>query len=504
MTVPTGDKHIGQYKILRTLGAGGMGTVYLGEHVLLGRRAAIKTLLPSLSTYRELVDRFFNEARAISSISDPGVVSVFDFGYHVDGTAYIVMEFLEGESLADRLDRLERLRLVDALRLARQLSSSLAAAHERGIVHRDLKPGNVFLVRDPEVTGGERTKILDFGICKLDDPDGPTTTQTGAMLGTPVYMSPEQCRGAGGVDHRSDIYALGCVLFHMTTGRPPFDVEGVGDYIAAHLKEPPPIPSSIVPELPPAVDALLLQCLAKDPELRLSSMTEVQEAIDHVLAKLSDTGAGAQAVPKPMTPLGAGFQSSFDVNFAGRLSTLDQSPSTRSHPWFVNSLLPVSLPDEYEVPRRRSSWGKRFALLGALVIGVAGGLVGTSYWIDHEAAMQSVAPPHAPAIDATEHVDPEVAVTAQEPAPPAPLADEEEGEDTGSEADSAEDKHADDSDARERHAAAKRRESRVTRDRSSSTRSTRAKVNSKRPRRVVREPAPSTPADLPEDLYDRR
>src|SRR5688572_32994232 len=125
-----------------------MGTVYLGEHVLLGRRAAIKTLLPSLSSHREIVDRFFNEARAISAISDPGVVSIFDFGYHVDGTAYIVMEYLEGESLAARLDRLTKLPLVDALRLARQLSSSLAAAHARDIVHRDLKPGNVFVIRD--------------------------------------------------------------------------------------------------------------------------------------------------------------------------------------------------------------------------------------------------------------------------------------------------------------------------------------------------------------------
>ena len=119
MKATDGEQHIGQYKILRTLGAGGMGTVYLGEHLLLGRRAAIKTLLPSLSSHREIVDRFFTEARAISAISDPGVVQIFDFGYHVDGTAYIVMEFLEGESLATRLDRLDRFALVDALRLAR-------------------------------------------------------------------------------------------------------------------------------------------------------------------------------------------------------------------------------------------------------------------------------------------------------------------------------------------------------------------------------------------------
>src|SRR6188472_1085151 len=120
-----------------------MGTVYLGEHILLGRRAAIKTLLPALSSQREIVDRFFNEAKAISTISDPGVVQIFDFGYHVDGTAYIVMEFLEGESLASRLDRLHLLTVGDALRIARQIAASLAAAHALGIVHRDLKPANV-------------------------------------------------------------------------------------------------------------------------------------------------------------------------------------------------------------------------------------------------------------------------------------------------------------------------------------------------------------------------
>src|SRR4051812_11356091 len=174
-----------------------MGHVFLGEHTLLGRRAAIKTLLPSLSVNREIAERFFNEARATSSISDPGVVQIFDFGYHVDGTAYIVMEFLEGESLSSRLDRLGKLPLVDALRITRQIAGSLAAAHARSIVHRDLKPGNVFMIRDAEAQGGERTKILDFGICKLgDDADG-NSTQTGVMLGTPVYMSPEQCRGAG-------------------------------------------------------------------------------------------------------------------------------------------------------------------------------------------------------------------------------------------------------------------------------------------------------------------
>src|SRR5215510_6594604 len=184
-----------------------MGAVFLAEHTLIGRRAAIKVLLPALSQQREIVDRFFNEARATTSIPDPGIVQVFDFGFNVDGSAYIVMEFLEGEPLDKRLTRLGLLAASDALRITRQVSGSLGAAHARGIVHRDLKPDNIFMVRDPEAPGGERPKILDFGIAKLGG-DNPSRmrTQTGALMGTPVYMSPEQCRGAGLVDHRSDIY----------------------------------------------------------------------------------------------------------------------------------------------------------------------------------------------------------------------------------------------------------------------------------------------------------
>lgn len=427
MTSASADRHIGQYKIVRTLGAGGMGTVFLGEHLLLGRVAAIKTLLPSLSSQRDIVDRFFTEARAISAISDPGVVSIYDFGYHVDGTAYIVMELLEGESLSARLERLGKLRLVDALRLARQLSSSLAAAHARDIVHRDLKPGNVFLVRDAEVQGGERTKLLDFGICKLDDPEAPTTTQTGAMLGTPVYMSPEQCRGAGGVDHRSDIYSLGCVLFHMIVGRPPFDCEGTGDYIAAHLKEPAPVPSSLAPELPPAIDALIARCLAKDPDQRLQSMTELQDELERVLASLSDGGVGVPAVPKQMTPLGEGFQSAYDVNARSRLRVFGDTPSSRR--WFVDSQLPVSSSGPYDVERPRTGWGKRLAFLAALCIGVAAGLVGTNYVLEAEAARAvPITPPPAPDLAIVEPTTTSVQLTARDDAPPAAADDEGEGE----------------------------------------------------------------------------
>src|SRR3954469_668524 len=231
---------VGAYRVLQQIGEGGMGTVWLAEHTMLGRRAAIKLLHPMFITRPDIVTRFFNEARAATAISDPGIVQIFDFGHHVDGTAYIAMEMLEGEPLDRRLRRLGRIPITDALRILRQVASTLGVAHTRGIVHRDLKPENIFLVHDPEVYGGERAKVLDFGIAKLSG-DQHVKTQTSAVMGTPAYMSPEQCRGAGQVDQRSDVYALGCLMFALISGAPPFEADGGGEIIAMHLREAPPV-----------------------------------------------------------------------------------------------------------------------------------------------------------------------------------------------------------------------------------------------------------------------
>jgi len=288
---------IGNYQIIRKLGEGGMGAVYLGQHQLLGRRAAIKVLLPELSARPDIVNRFFNEARAVTSISDPGIVQVFDFGYHTDGSAFIVMEYLEGEPLDQRLARLGKLPAAEALRLCRQIAASLAAAHAQNIIHRDLKPENIYLVHDGEVASGERSKILDFGIAKLsDDNPGKIKTHTGALMGTPMYMSPEQCRGLSELDHRSDIYSLGSVLFHLLTGRPPFEGEGMGDIIAAHIREPAPVPSSRAPEISPSVDALVLRCLAKAPADRYQTMLELAAAIGQILPYITSPAAPTQWV----------------------------------------------------------------------------------------------------------------------------------------------------------------------------------------------------------------
>ncbi len=277
----------GAYQAVRKVGQGGMGAVYLGEHTLIGRRAAIKVLHRDRTSQRESVERFFTEARATSAVEDPGIVQIYDFGVTSSGTAYLVMEYLDGESLSARLRRLRVLAPTDAVRITRQIAGSLAAAHAHGIVHRDLKPENLMMVRDGETSSGERPKILDFGIAKLgDDERERFQTRTGAVMGTPAYMSPEQCNDTGKIDLRTDIYSLGCVLFHLLTGRPPFDAKGMGATIAAHLTTPAPRPSEVARHVPAVIDPLVARCLAKRPEDRFANMVELQEACDAVLAQL--------------------------------------------------------------------------------------------------------------------------------------------------------------------------------------------------------------------------
>ncbi len=270
--------------MLTRLGAGGMGVVYVGEHELLGNRVAIKVINPELTRDEAVVARFLNEAVAAARIKHAGIVQIFDYGTDpASGSAYFVMELLEGHDLAHRIAHVGVLTPADAVRISLQIADTLRAAHAAGIVHRDLKPDNVFLVPDSLVPGGERVKLLDFGIAKLfGDGRAQSTTKTGDVLGTPYYMSPEQCHGAGAVDHRTDIYSLGCVLFQLVCGRVPFPGTGVGQVIGAHLHVPPPAPRSLRPELPAPLEELILQMLAKPVDERLQSMTAVIGALTAV------------------------------------------------------------------------------------------------------------------------------------------------------------------------------------------------------------------------------
>ncbi|MCC6901839.1 MAG: serine/threonine protein kinase [Polyangiaceae bacterium] len=252
-----------------------MGVVYKCKRKVFDRAAALKILRSDLAKNTEALDRFATEAKAASGIGNDHIVDVFDFGEVPDGSTYFAMEYLEGETLGARLakGRIEPEAVVD---LGRQLAEGLAAAHVGQIVHRDLKPDNVFItLRD----GREFIKILDFGIAKVIGIDNKIT-RAGAVFGTPHYMSPEQCRGSG-VDHRTDIYSLGIILFEMTVGRVPFDAENPLTILSMHLNEAPQRFADAAPDLrvPPGLENLVLKCLAKRPEERFASMLEVERAL---------------------------------------------------------------------------------------------------------------------------------------------------------------------------------------------------------------------------------
>jgi serine/threonine-protein kinase len=256
---------VGEYRIERKIGEGGMGAVYGAVHPLIGKKAAIKVISADLGGDPVVVERFVQEARSVNQIGHPNIVDVFAFGKLPDGRNYFVMELLQGESLRERLTR-SFIPLSDGIQILDEVASALEAAHEKQIVHRDLKPDNVYLasLRNSVI----QVKLLDFGIAKLsDEGNGLRKTSTGEMMGTPGYLSPEQARGRD-VDFRTDIYALGCMIFEVVTGRIPFIAESPMDVVLAHITTPPPRPSQFKPDVPPALDQIILQMLDKDPAMR--------------------------------------------------------------------------------------------------------------------------------------------------------------------------------------------------------------------------------------------
>ena len=390
------------YRILSLIGAGGMGEVFVAEHLRIERRVAIKLLRAEMSSRSDMVARFFAEARATSSIRHPGIVEVLDCDVQPNGRAYIVMELLEGKSLLARMNH-DRMFGTDervALSLTGEIASALEAAHRKHIVHRDLKPDNVFLVEDARAVHGFVVKILDFGIAKLLSTEGEghagiARTRTGALLGTPIYMSPEQCRGAAAVDSRADIYAMGCILFEMLAGRPPFIYEGFGELIAAHISEPPPSLLELRPRITPAVAAFVARLLEKDPARRPQSMEAAGKQIAELLAQAIATGemraretepmpaaSSASPVSRRSEPLSAGSRG--DVTGPGRTLLADPLASVDVR----DSLGPPRLPIEKSQttlsemaaegmvgprPKRR---GRGAVWASIVVLGVAGAAAG--------------------------------------------------------------------------------------------------------------------------------
>lgn len=262
----TGQKLLGKYELTRVLGKGGMGEVWEGEHTLTGRKVAVKILSENYLSNRKVVARFGREARAASSVNHAGIVEILDQDKTDDGVPFLVMEFLEGESVGERIRKLGKLSQDEALAIMLPLLDALDSAHQAGVIHRDLKPDNVFILPGPR--GEERIKILDFGISQKADEIEHGLTQEGSVLGTPHYMSPEQARGESGIDARVDVYAAGVMFYECVVGDVPFDAGNYNALLQIILTTPPPSPRSRGADISPAVEQVLLAAMDKDRDKR--------------------------------------------------------------------------------------------------------------------------------------------------------------------------------------------------------------------------------------------
>ncbi len=290
--------YIGKYQLLERLGQGAFGLVFIAYDTELEREVALKILNPAHLTNADVLSRFLQEARTTARISHPGIVTVLDCGQIItqagDTTAFIAMELMHGESLTERLARHRRLTATQAIEIVRQIASALEAAHRVEVLHRDLKPDNIYLVHDPAVPSGERVKVFDFGLAKLGRVG---QTQVESIFGTPRYMSPEQWRSSAQIDRRSDIYALGCILFELVTGQALF-VGKLRELFDQHTSRIAPRVRDMGIDIPPALDDLIAAMLAKDPAHRPQTM----EQVAHHLAGMARASTQNIAFPEGSSP----------------------------------------------------------------------------------------------------------------------------------------------------------------------------------------------------------
>jgi serine/threonine-protein kinase len=393
---------VGNYTVLQKIGEGAMGSVFMAHHPRIGKKVALKAIHPELSTNEEMLTRFFNEARAVTQIGHENIVEVQDFGQTPTGDNFIVMELLEGRGLGDAIKHDGAFDVPRAIHIAIQLADGLAAAHARGIIHRDLKPDNIMLIRrdaDPDFV-----KILDFGLAKLTGPSAGmgNQTRTGSLLGTAHYMAPEQAESKKGVDHRIDVYALGCILFQMLTGRVPFPGEGFGDVLIKHIREPPPLPSRLNPSVSKGVEKIVLHALAKKPEFRFASMEEFRKALDDpdkfveqlesseaAMHHTPSQGMAATTMPLPAQPVAPTL--ALPASAPGRIASDARTVQSETPPEVAAAIAArhaqqragsttaprlESAPAPAAPPRRASSLAVIFASAVAAL-----GLAGGSYWL---------------------------------------------------------------------------------------------------------------------------
>jgi tRNA A-37 threonylcarbamoyl transferase component Bud32 len=309
---------INEYQIKGKLGEGGMGSVYEGVQPVIGKRVAIKVLLREYASNAEVVNRFIQEARAANQAQSRYIVDIFSFGELCDGRHYFVMEYLAGKSLREVLDEHKVMPFDEAYAILSSVAKGLAAAHAVGIIHRDIKPENLVVIKEQD--GSTSAKVLDFGIAKLqgNQANPSFVTKTGAALGTPYYMSPEQCRGQD-VDHRTDIYALGIITYEMFSGSLPYKAGSYIELVNKHLFASPPPPSDLNPEISSQLEAFILRCIAKNPDERPQSMKQFRSELAELVPSLHKTRPSAAHSIPAVTPDTRGTTDALETKPKGKL-----------------------------------------------------------------------------------------------------------------------------------------------------------------------------------------
>ncbi|EDM79037.1 serine/threonine protein kinase [Plesiocystis pacifica SIR-1] len=348
-----GQTLLGRYEIIKRLGEGGMGTVYLGEHKTIKKRFAVKVLSQEFAHKEDLRERFLQEARAASMIPQENVVEITDFGDTPNGSVFFIMEFLDGEDLSDTVKDQGQIPWARVKPIMLQICRALAAAHDAGIIHRDMKPENCYRIKRGK--NEDFIKVLDFGIAKVtsdEGSEGKGLTRTGMIFGTPEYMSPEQAQGAK-PDHRVDVYACGVIMYELLTGRVPFTADTFMGILTKHMFEVPEAPSSLVPEanIPEEVEAIILKAMQKDRELRFADMTEMAAAIEAVGSGAGAVAVVAENIARPSTG---------EMAFTGGRQTMAGVAGT---------VPPVA--GAYEEPQS-SNKGLYIGVIGGLVLAAAG------------------------------------------------------------------------------------------------------------------------------------